>query len=456
MSGQVAFYDIHFHALTLSHPNFLSFIDTMRNRRLESLYAQASSPNYLVGALFMKGGERVRNMLAVMENDVAGIFSLMEDDLAGKYAKPGDRPPLLSRGELNLGRLAFDRIVAVPLIMDFEMPSLSPSDTYYDKPPAKDVRAQVRDILGGICDYRKARPDGFLELRPFLGVNTKNHDMESLEALLEESFATYRRGAAASHEAFLEMERWESDPLRACENIFAGIKVYPPLGFDPWPEPGPERDKVDFLFSFCERKDIPLTAHCDDQGFRVVPLEEAWTYTSPARWRKALEAHPGLRLDLAHFGAQYSLPIRRGQGGERPETESRNASLGGRRPFGKAMVEKTVSAGKALRNALTPSTEWAEEIVRLMVDFPRVYTDISFNGTEAAFYGELVDFLERFPTAVRDLATERIMFGSDFLVNLTKVRSYSDYYRVFSDSGLPDEWKRRFGHDNPERFLVGD
>ena len=21
-----------------------------------------------------------------------------------------------------------------------------------------------------------------------------------------------------------------------CKNIFAGIKVYPPLGFDPWPE----------------------------------------------------------------------------------------------------------------------------------------------------------------------------------------------------------------------------
>ena len=39
------------------------------------------------------------------------------------------------------------------------------------------------------------------------------------------------------------------------------------------------------------------------------------------------------------------------------------------------------------------------------------------------------------------------------MVNLTKIRSYADYYRLYANSELPDEWKRRFGHDNPERFL---
>jgi hypothetical protein len=418
----MSFYDAHCHALTLSHPNFLSFVDTLRNRRLESIYAQATSPNYLAAALFFKGGERVRNMLSVMENDVASIFALMEDDLGGRYAKPGDPPPLLARGELTLGRLRFDRLVLVPLIMDFQMKSFSPSDTYYDAPPVKSVAKQARDVLVGIKEYRLARPAGFLEVRPFLGINTKNHSDESLLELLNSSFAGYRRGREAAEASFLAMRDFDTDAETEFPLRFAGIKLYPPLGFDPWPAPGPEREKVDILYSFCEAKDIPLTSHCDDQGFRVISLEDAWAFTSPSRWRKALEAHPNLRLDLAHFGAQYS------------------------RPVGRTMNWS---------QALSQSTEWRDEIIRLMGDFPKLYTDISFNGTEAGYYVEFAEFMEGLPGAIRDLAEDRILFGSDFMVNLTKVRSYSDYYRLFAASNLPDEWKRKFCHDNPERFLTG-
>ena len=358
------FYDAHCHVLTLSHPDFLSFVDTIRSRRLESLYAQATSPNYLVAALFLKGGERVRNMLAVMENDAGSIFALMEDDLAGRYSKPGDPPPLLSRAELALGRLRFDRLVVVPLIMDFQMKSFSHSDTYYDVPPVKSVAKQAYDVLFGIRDYRRARPEGFLEIRPFLGINTKNYGADALRALLEFSFAGYRRGRDAATESFLAMKDFyvateAQFPLR-----FAGIKLYPPLGFDPWPDAGPEREKVDILYSFCEARDIPLTSHCDDQGFRVLSLEDAWKFTSPARWRKALKAHPRLRLDLAHFGAQYSLPVGR---------------------------------TTHWSQALSRSTEWRDEILGLMGDFPSLYTDISFNGAEAGYYDEFMEFMDRLP-----------------------------------------------------------
>ena len=52
------------HALTLSHPNFLSFLETLRMRRTEIIYSQIRSFDYLAGALFRKGGESVRNLLA--------------------------------------------------------------------------------------------------------------------------------------------------------------------------------------------------------------------------------------------------------------------------------------------------------------------------------------------------------------------------------------------------------
>lgn len=416
------FYDVHCHALTLSHPAFLAFIDTLRNRRLENLYAQATSPDYLVSALFLRGGERIRNMLAVMENDVGSIFSLMEDDLRGKYAKPGDPPPLIAGGELVLGGQSYGRLVIVPLIMDFGSSPNSPTSAYYDRAATKKVEVQTRDVLCGIRDYRRSRPEGFLEIRPFLGMNTRNHDLPSLMTLLEGAFSGYRHGLEASRAAFLAMADFDEMVEGSSPPRFAGIKLYPPLGFDPWPEEGGEREKVDFLYSFCEARGIPLVTHCDDQGFRSIPLEDAWSFSSPARWRKVLEAHPRLRIDLAHFGVQYSRPVGR---------------------------------LRSLSEALSQPTEWREGILQLMADFPNVYTDISFNGVDPGYYRGLAELLSGLPEGLRELVLDRVMFGSDFPVNLSKVRSYSDYYRIFEASALPPSWRMRLARENPERFLSG-
>jgi hypothetical protein len=411
--SEAAFYDAHCHALTLSHPSFLAFTQTLRRRGLEEIYAQITSPNYLITALFFKAGERMRNMLSVMEHDVASIFELMEDDLAGKFGEEGDEP-LIREGALALGSLRFDRLVLCPLIMDFQGVTFTPSEgAYYDRPSAKSLAAQVRDLLEGIRDYRRSRPGGFLEIRPFMGVDTRHYSSaRELEAFLEASFAGYARGEGASKKAFAAMGDYEADsPPPAC---FAGVKVYPPLGFDPWPEGGPEREKAELLWSFCERRDIPVVTHCDDQGFRVLGIEESWRLSSPARWAKALRAHPGLRLDFAHFGAQYSKPIGR-----------------------------------------PPSTEWTDRIVELMAEHPKVYADVSFDGTEAEYYRWLGSYMGKGGAGRAELLGERLLFGSDFLVNLTKTRSYADYYRLFSASPLSEELKARMGHDNPERFLFG-
>jgi hypothetical protein len=411
--SSTAFYDSHCHALTLSHPGFLAFASTLRSRGLEEVYAQVTAPNYLIAALFFKTGERVRNMLSVMERDVGSIFELMEDDLAGAFAKPGDEAPLVGGGKLAFGGSSFDRLVICPLIMDFQGAAYVPSEgTYYDRPSAKLLGAQVRDVLEGIRAYRRARPEGFLEIRPFLGVDTRHYAADELTALLEDAFEGYERGETASRRAFAAMTDYDAAaPIRG---RFAGIKVYPPLGFDPWPDGGPEREKVEILWSFCERRDVPVVTHCDDQGFRVVSLEEAWRIGSPARWEPPLRAHPRLRVDFAHFGAQYSHPIGR-----------------------------------------PPSTEWTDRIVRLMVDFPNVYADFSFDGSEPEYYRWLEAYLRKRSPGLASLVEGRLLFGSDFMVNLTKVRSYSEYFRIFAKAPMPEELKLRFCHDNPESFLFG-
>jgi hypothetical protein len=407
------FYDAHCHAFTLSHPCFLAFTQTLRRRGFEEVYAQMKAPDFLVASLFFKTGERLRNALSVMERDVGSIFQLMEDDLAGLFSKEGEGEPLLRDGRLRIGEAAYDRLVVCPLIVDFQCATFVPSEgTYYDRPSAKSLAVQVRDLLEGIRYYRRSRPEGFLEIRPFLGIDTRHYDLAALGELLGSAFEGYARGEGASRAAFAAMR--EYDEASPVPGRFAGIKVYPPMGFDPWPEGGPEREKAELLWSFCESRDIPVVTHCDDQGFRVVPLEEEWRYCSPERWEGLFRAHPSLRLDFAHFGAQYFH------------------ALG--RPV---------------------PTEWADRIVRLMADYPNVYADFSFNGTEADYYLWLEEYMGRMGRPLAALVEERLLFGSDFVANLSKIRSYSDYYRIFAASALSEELKGRFGRDNPERFLFG-
>ena len=155
-----------------------------------------------------------------------------------------------------LGRLRFDKLVIVPLIMDFERKDLESRATYYDRPPAKPLSAQVRDVLIGIRDYRRERPNGFLEIRPFLGINTANYSLESLSKLLETAFDGYERGARGLRPrpstAMKDFEFRGQSP--ACHCASPASRSIRPLGFDPWPDEGPERDKVNFLYSFCEKR----------------------------------------------------------------------------------------------------------------------------------------------------------------------------------------------------------
>ncbi len=52
-------------------------------------------------------------------------------------------------------------------------------------------------------------------------------------------------------------------------NIFAGIKLYPPLGFEPWPNNSEELTKVELLYDTCIKQNIPVIPHCSTGGFLV-------------------------------------------------------------------------------------------------------------------------------------------------------------------------------------------
>jgi predicted TIM-barrel fold metal-dependent hydrolase len=90
---------------------------------------------------------------------------------------------------------------------------------------------------------------------------------------------------------------------------FTGVKVYPPMGWRPSgnrPRPGlsaadaAELDHiVDDLAAWCAAEDVPITAHCNDSN----QADPAFAgFGRPDDWLPVLIRHPGLRVNLGHFG----------------------------------------------------------------------------------------------------------------------------------------------------------
>ena len=84
-----------------------------------------------------------------------------------------------------------------------------------------------------------------------------------------------------------------------------GIKLYPPIGFNPCPKKLPDQYKE--FFTWCCEQDIPLTAHCQKGSYSAGKEKENLDKnTTPENWKRLLK-HPGfenLRINFAHFGGE--------------------------------------------------------------------------------------------------------------------------------------------------------
>ncbi len=215
--------------------------------------------------------------------------------------------------------------------------------------------------------------------------------------------------------------------------FFSGVKVYPPLGFIPWPQEGtPAYDKTNFLYQFCEERSIPITTHCSDGGF-VVNVEElkadpahSKDYMAPLTWKKILEKYPALKLNFGHFGVEMKA-YEKGWG------------------------------------------TWICDILDIIADerFKHVYADVSYVGVSDDNYKSMIEAIREHidkkyksdadKKAFLERLSKKVMFGTDFMVNLFDISSNLDYINIFSHSnafeGILD--KDLMCRENPEGFLFG-
>jgi len=358
------------------------------------------------------------NLLTVFENDIASCFLLMEDCLRRNGA-------LLVDGDiLRIGDSSYARYILTPLMMDFgyksaKAPGASGERRFrYDKLAGKPIVEQVVDVFRAIRVYTEAESTDDLESKfegltpgtarvfeiyPFLGVNPANYTFEKLDKMLAKYFDAYV-GKRQALKAVMGTFDGKIENLGV--HAFAGIKVYPPLGFDPWPDDPAALEKVERLYACCVQHDIPMTTHGGAGGFATLRGKRLANLTSMAKWQAALGAYPELRLDIAH------LPMRK------PEHERRRQLIG------------------------------------LILDHPNVYTDISYRACRTSYYEEFARFLASLTDEERRTVESRIMFGTDFGINLLHISSYSAYVRLFSETKCLSGWqKHAFCSVNPQHFL---
>ncbi len=208
---------------------------------------------------------------------------------------------------------------------------------------------------------------------------------------------------------------------------FAGVKLYPPMGFLPignadlpnrpfvrrWPRGGGRAldDQLLKLYDWCVAEGVPIKAHANN-SLAAQPCSSL--YASPTNWVPVVSQprYRQLRLNLAHFGG----------------------------------FDETLDPPKRCRDP--QGRDWEEILAGMLGQFPNLYFDIGYwsellsPGSEG--YENVVNkTIALFQS--QPLIAERMMYGSDWLMlgrepahNTYKRRVEDALARMFPDPGQRD------------------
>lgn len=411
------FFDIHFHVMTFKEPNLAAFFSSLDTSAASFLQGNITKDYIITLNSIFKGQflSQVENTLTAFSRPIDETFKMMEDDLKGKYRRENNKAdypsvPYLRDKKLYFRDQVYDRIFLSPLLMDFSQTQSTIDKLYYSFTAFDKITPYALDTISAINKYYE-NDDGIFEFYPFIGINPSAHSFEFLVNHLNR-FVDITHNIHPSHK------------LNDKERIFFGVKLYPPLGFDPWPQDSQELKKVRYLYDFCSKNRVPIITHCDDQGFKGIDPTQARKFTDPATWKTVLENYPSLIIDFAHVGREYAI----------------NSKIG--------LLDNVQARIKKL-----PTGEWFYTLMDMIKEYDNVYTDISFTGCYKDFYITFLNYLDLLNENDRERIESRILFGSDFSVNLLRVESYLNYYHIFDSSPFSDELIHKMVSINPMNFL---
>lgn len=210
------------------------------------------------------------------------------------------------------------------------------------------------------------------------------------------------------------------------ERGFAGIKIYPALGYFPH---DPRLEKV---YEYAEQNSIPIMTHCTRGGVfykgklskerrteprtgEVYPKAKnsifTDVYSNPERYCQLLKDFPKLKLCFAHWG--------------------------GANEWDKFLMNSWHDEAK---------DAWFYKIIQIINQYENVYTDISYTLADPKYYATLKSFL-----ISNEKLRKRVLFGTDYYMTEQEVseRAFGMNLRGF----IGEEIWNGISHDNPKSYL---
>lgn len=331
-----------------------------------------------------------------------------------------------------LGSDSIKRIIITPLVMDFDS-SIQRTDLGSD---FKSCEQQFDRLSRAIVETNSS-----VEIYPFMGLGLNK--LEEANAL--EDFQKWW-----CDNGYTSQARYQGydTPLERGKAI--GIKLYPPLGFNPCPDELPSAYKEFYIW--CVENDIPLAVHCQKSSYCATPeqRDKCNRYTHPGNWLRLVTSHPELerlRINFGHFGGEDQI-----------------ASL--------------VSYGDNNTATNINKTSWSYVLFQLLRKCPNAYADLAAfdysKGTYQDSLGQILagsgDFLPE-GDHMSDVLKRKLIWGSDVPMIITTPSfvegnnaSYQKYLEGFilslketpgSQTDSRKEICQAVMRTNPAEFLFG-
>ena len=190
-------------------------------------------------------------------------------------------------------------IIITPLVMDFDTNIQVLPDMIGDET----VESQYNRLHQAISQCSAELSAGPIPVRvfPFMGFALDKLNGNDSQQVLAGFKRWWQCNGLSADE---RKQPWERVPQKAI-----GIKLYPALGFKPYPAPPQQSIYLEF-YHWCVENDIPLTVHCQAVSFNTRDSLGTDRNGSPEYWIQVLktEGLQNLRLNFAHFGGGENLP----------------------------------------------------------------------------------------------------------------------------------------------------
>jgi len=189
------------------------------------------------------------------------------------------------------------KILMTPLVMDFDPVHAQKPGSSLSEP---DVEDQLKRLIEAIRNTADRCHD--VSFCPFMGLDLRKLENSS-RGLPEIQRLWKDYGTTASQR--------RAEPLKS--GAVFGIKLYPPIGFNPNPSDNDRKERYLEFYKWCCEHDIPLTTHCQGASgsFSVgKKSREVNRITHGKNWWHLFKTNPDiqdLRINFAHFGGEEGV-----------------------------------------------------------------------------------------------------------------------------------------------------